>query len=143
MPEKTPWDWATHQLFGLKQNVAVITDAYAVESNQEIASDLSQDSSLEVPSESESDPEMTEQPIQEAQQPVVFPELDDWEPRFSNQEEILSEPWESFLPSMTETLAPLPSNPSLTEMLSNFPLVSSQAGNSTQPEPSVENEHQK
>ena len=41
-----PWDWATHQPFGLDQNVAVIADPYVEESNEEITSDISTDSFL-------------------------------------------------------------------------------------------------
>ena len=37
----TPWNWATHQPFGLDQNVA---DPYVEESNEEITSDISRDS---------------------------------------------------------------------------------------------------
>ena len=41
-----PWDWATHQPFGADQNVAIIADPYAEESNEEITSDISRDSFL-------------------------------------------------------------------------------------------------
>ena len=41
-----PWDWATHQPFGLDQNVAIITDPFVEESNEEITSDISRDSFL-------------------------------------------------------------------------------------------------
>ena len=44
------------------------------------------------PFESESDHEMIEQPIEETQQPVVFPELDDLKPLHSDQDEIFLEP---------------------------------------------------
>ena len=40
------------------------------------------------PSESESDPELTEQPTAEVQQPVVFPDIDDLEPLFSDQHRV-------------------------------------------------------
>ena len=86
------------------------------------------------PSESESDQEPIEQPITGAQQPVVVPEIDDLEPLFSDQEEILPEP-PSLIPSPSETSAPLLSNPALTDTLSNFPLFSSQNGGSITPEP--------
>ena len=36
-----PWDWATHQTFGLDQNVAIMTDPYTDESNEQITSDIS------------------------------------------------------------------------------------------------------
>ena len=41
-----PWYWATHQPFGPDQNVAIIADPYAEESNEEITSDISRDSFL-------------------------------------------------------------------------------------------------
>ena len=41
-----PWDWATHQPFGSDQNVAIIADPYAEESNEEITSDISRASCL-------------------------------------------------------------------------------------------------
>ena len=41
-----PWDWATHQPFGLDQNVVIIADPYAEESNEEITSDIPRDSVL-------------------------------------------------------------------------------------------------
>ena len=34
-----PWDWATHQLFGQDQNVAIVADPYVEESNEEISRD--------------------------------------------------------------------------------------------------------
>ena len=40
------------------------------------------------PSESESDPELTEQHTAEVQQPVVFPDIDDLEPLFSDQHRV-------------------------------------------------------
>ena len=89
------------------------------------------------PSESESDQEPTEQPITEAQQPMVFPDIDDLEPLFSDQEEILPEP-PSLIPSPSGTSAPLLSNPALTDTLSNFPLFGSQNGGSRSPEPDEE-----
>ena len=89
------------------------------------------------PSESESDQEPTEQPITEAQQLMVFPDIDDLEPLFSDQEEILPEP-PSLIPSPSGTSAPLLSNPALTDTLSNFPLFGSQNGGSRRPEPDEE-----
>ena len=95
------------------------------------------------PSESESDQEVIEQPNPESTQPVAFPELDDLEPLFSDKEETLpKEPIRNLLPSPTGTSAPLLSHPSLTDILSNFPLFISQAGNSINPAPHVENEPQ-
>ena len=84
---------------------------------------------------------MTEHPIPDPTQPVVFPELDDLEPLFSDQVEIIlpEEPTRKLLLSPTRTSAPLLSNPYLTVTLSKFPLFSSQAGSSIGPEPSIEN----
>ena len=144
-----PWDWSAHQPFGLGQIVAIIADPYVVESNEEIASDISRDSFLPeqlpeasfemkstatvpprtiqtrtqsasergisrrrfnhfgYPFESESDREPVEPLIEEAQQPVVFPDIDDLEPLFSDQEEVLPEPAPSLMPSQSGTSAPL------------------------------------
>ena len=44
------------------------------------------------PSDSESNHEPIESPVEEMQQPVVCPELDDLESLFSDQEEVLPEP---------------------------------------------------
>ena len=85
------------------------------------------------PSESELDQEPTEQPITEAQQPMVFPDIDDLEPLFSDQEEILTEP-PSLIPSPSGTSEPLLSSPALTDTLSNFPLFGSQNSGSRRPE---------
>ena len=179
-----PWDWATHQPFGPDQNVAIIADPYAEESNEEITSDISRDSFLPeqlpeasfemeptapipprtiqtrtqpalhqeiprrrfshfgYPSESESDQEPIALPPAETQQPVVFPDIDDLEPLFSDQEEVLSEPPQSLILSPSGTSAPLLSNPALTDTLSNFPLYSSQNGSSVTPEPVEEAEPQ-
>ena len=82
------------------------------------------------PSESESDREPMDQPIEEPQQPMVHPDIDDLEPLYSDQEEILPEPAPSLVPSPSGTSAPLLSNPALTDTLSNFPLFSSRAGSS-------------
>ena len=167
-----PWDWATHQPFGLDQNVAIVADPYVEESNEEITSDISQDSFLPeqlpeasfemeptapvpprtiqtrtqsalergiprrrfshfgYPSESESDREPMDQPIEEPQQPTVHPDIDDLEPLYSDQEEVLPEPAPRLVPSPSGTSAPLLSNPALTDTLSNFPLFSSRAGSS-------------
>ena len=82
------------------------------------------------PSESDSDRESMNQPIEEEQQPVVYPELDDLESLYSDQEEVLPKPLPSLLPSPSGTSAPLLSNPALTDTLSNFPLFSSRAASS-------------
>ena len=94
------------------------------------------------PSESESDQEPVEQPIEETQQPMVCPEIDDLEPLYSDQEEVLPEPAPSLVPSPSGTSAPLLSNPALTETLSNFPLFSSRAGSSVELELAEEAEPQ-
>ena len=66
---------------------------------------------------------------------VVFPELDDLVPLFSDQEEIHPEATtRSLIPPPSETSAPLLSNPSLTDTLGKSPLFSSQTGNPTGPE---------
>ena len=86
---------------------------------------------------------MTKQPIPDTAGQIVFPELDDLEPLFSDQEEIQPEaPTRSLLDSPTRTSAPLLSNPSLTDNLTNFPLFSSQVGSSVGPDPSLGNETQ-
>ena len=82
------------------------------------------------PSESESDREPMDQPIEEPQQPTVHPDIDDLEPLYSDQEVVLPEPAPSLIPSPSGTSAPLLSNPALTDTLSNFPLFSSRAGSS-------------
>ena len=94
------------------------------------------------PSESESEHESIEQRGEEIQQPVVFPEQDDSEPLFSDREEILSEPASSLLPPLTVSSAPLLSSPALTDTLSNFPLFSSRASSSREPEPAEEDKPQ-
>ena len=128
-----PWDWATHQSFGLDQNVAIIADPYVEESNEGITSDISRDSFLPeqlpeasfeleptrpvpprtiqtrtqtaleqgiprrrfshfgYPSDSDSEPTTTEPPNQHPTPQLVFPEVDDLEPLFSDQEEIQPE----------------------------------------------------
>ena len=179
-----PGDWATHQPFGPDQNVAIIADPYAEESNEEITSDISHDSFLPeqlpeasfemeptapvpprtiqtrtqsalqqgiprrqfsyfgYPSESESDQEPIVPPSAETQQPLVFPDIDDLEPLFSDQEEVLPEQPQSLIPSPSGTSAPLLSNPALTDTLSNFPLYSSQNGSSARLEFAQEAEPQ-
>ena len=62
-------------------------------------------------SESESDREPVDPLIEEAQQPVVFPDIDDLEPLFSDQKEVLPEPAPSLMPPPSGTSAPLLSNP--------------------------------
>ena len=170
-----PWDWAAHQPFGPNQNVAIIADPYVEESNEEIASDISQDSFLPeqlpeasfemeptgsipprtiqtrtqtaleqgiprrrfshfgYPSNSDSEREENEPPIQSPPPPVVFPDLDDLEPLYSDQEEIQPAVPTSLIPSPSGTSAPLLSNPSLTDTLSNFPLFGSQLENPIDP----------
>ena len=86
------------------------------------------------PSDSESNREIVEHPIPELTSPVVYPELDDLEPLFSDQEEILPKLPRSLLPSPSGTSAPLLSNPALTDTLSNFPLIGSRAGSPPEPE---------
>ena len=161
-----PWDWAAHQPIGLDQSVAIIADPYIEESNEEMASDISQDSFLPeqlpeasfeleptepvpprtiqtrtqtaleqgisrrrfshfgYPSDSDSDREVTEPPVPNPVPQTVFPELDDLEPLYSDQEEIQPEthPTGILVPSPSGTSAPLLSNLSLTDTLSNFPL---------------------
>ena len=170
-----PWDWAAHQPFGPDQNVAIIADPYVEESNEEIASDISQDSFLPeqlpeasfemeptgsipprtiqtrtqtaleqgiprrrfshfgYPSNSDSETEENEPPIQSPPPPVVFPDLDDLEPLYSDQEEIQPAVPTSLIPSPSGTSAPLLSNPSLTDTLSNFPLFGPQPENLIDP----------
>ena len=94
------------------------------------------------PSESESDREPKDQPIEEPQQPMVHPDIDDLEPLYSDQEEVLPEPAPSLVPSPSGTSAPLLSNPALTDTLSNFPLFSSRAGSSVRLELAEEAEPQ-
>ena len=80
-------------------------------------------SHFDYPSDSDSEPAMTEHPIPDPAPKVVFPDLDDLEPMFSDQEEIQSETLtRSLIPSPSGTSAPLLSNLSLPDTLSNFPL---------------------
>ena len=75
------------------------------------------------PSDSDSEPAATEPPNPYPTPQLVFPEVDDLEPLFSDQEEIQPETLtNSLIPSPSGTSAPLLSNPSLTDTLSNFPL---------------------
>ena len=90
------------------------------------------------PSDSELQQEIIEPPSVESSPQMVFPELDELEPLFSDQEEIhLEEPINSLLPLPSGTSAPLLSNPSLTDTLSNFPLFNSQIGNPGGSEPLI------
>ena len=77
------------------------------------------------PSESESDREPMDQPIEETQQSMLCPNSDNFEPLYSDQEEVLPEPAPSLISSPSATSAPLLSNPALTDTLSNFPLFNS------------------
>ena len=91
------------------------------------------------PSHSESEQEVTEPPILDPASQVMFPELDDLEALFSDQEEIQPEaPRRSLIPSTSESSAPLLSNPSLTDTINNFPLFSPRTGSRRSPEPLVE-----
>ena len=94
------------------------------------------------PSETESDQEPIAPPFAETQQPLVFPDIDDLEPLFSDQEEVLPEQPQSLIPSPSGTSAPLLSNPALSDTLSNFPLYSSQKGSSARLELAQEAEPQ-
>ena len=79
-------------------------------------------SHFDYPSDSDSEPAITEPPIPDPAPQVLFPELDDLAPLFSDQEvqpEMLTE---SLIPSPSGTSAPFLSNPSLTDTLSNIPL---------------------
>ena len=88
------------------------------------------------PSDSESEQDITEPPIQDPAPQVVFPELDDLEPLFSDQEEVQPETLtRSPIISPSGTSAPLLSNPSLTDTLSNFPLFNPQVRSPNEPTP--------
>ena len=92
-------------------------------------------------SDSESEQEVTEPPILDPGMQVVFPELDDLQPLFSDQEGIQPEaPTRSLIPSPLGSTAPLLSNPSLVDTLNNFPLFSPQTKSPSDPEPLVEAE---
>ena len=80
-------------------------------------------SQFDYPSDSDSEPAVTETPIPDLASQVEFPELHDLEPLFSDQEEIQPEALtRGLIPSPSGTSTPLLSNPSLTDTLSNFPL---------------------
>ena len=88
------------------------------------------------PSESESEAEAAAPPPMNSPSQVVFSELDDLEPLFSDQEEIQPPTLiESFIPSPSGTSAPLLSNPSLTDTLSIFPLFYPQTRDPNQSSP--------
>ena len=78
---------------------------------------------------------------------MVFPELDDLEPLFSDQEEVQPETLtRNLIPSPSGTSAPLLSNPSLAYTLSNFPLLHPNESRplvlTEQPQTNVEHESQ-
>ena len=75
------------------------------------------------PSDSYSEREENEPTVQNPAPPAVFPDLDDLEPLYSDQEEVQPAAPPSLIPSPSGTSAPLLSNPSLTDTLSNFPPV--------------------
>ena len=86
------------------------------------------------PSESDSEAEAPGPPPMTSPSQVVFPEVGDLEPLFSDQEEILPPTLsESLIPSPSGTSAPLLSNPSLTDTLSNFPLFNQQTKDPNEP----------
>ena len=86
------------------------------------------------PSESDSEAEAPGPPPMTSPSQVVFPEVDDLEPLFSDQEEILPPPLtKSLIPSPSGTSAPLLSNPSLTDTSSNFPLFNQQTKDPNEP----------
>ena len=87
-------------------------------------------------SDSDSEPAVTEPPTPDLTPQVVFLELDDLEPLFSDQEEIQSEALTgSVILSPSGTSAPLLPNSSLTDTLSNFPLL-----NPNEPKPLAQTE---
>ena len=91
-------------------------------------------SQFDYPSESDSEAEAAEPPPMTPPSQVVFPEVDDLEPLFSDQDEILPPTLiESLIPSPSGTSAPLLSNPSLTDTLSNFPLFNQQTTHPNEP----------
>ena len=93
-------------------------------------------------SDSESDREVIEPPVPDSLPQAVFPELDDLEPLYSDQEDIRPEiyPTGSLVPSPSETSAALLSNPSLTDTLSDFPLFESRTEQPSGPEILAETE---
>ena len=91
-------------------------------------------SQFDDPSESDSEAEAAEPSPMTPPSQVVFPEVDDLEPLFSDQDEILPPTLiESLIPSPSGTSAPLLSNPSLTDTLSNFPLFNQQTTHPNDP----------
>ena len=89
------------------------------------------------PSESESEAEAAEPPHMNSPFQVVFPELDDLEPLFSDQEEIQPPTFiESLIPLPSGTSFSLLSNPSLTDTLSKFPPFYPQTRDPNQSAPS-------
>ena len=86
------------------------------------------------PSESDSEAEAAGPPPMTSPSQVVFPEVDDLEPLVSDQDEKLPPTLiESLIPSPSGTSAPLLSNPSLTDTLSNFPLFNQQTTHPNEP----------
>ena len=91
-------------------------------------------SQFDYPSESDSEAEAAEPSPMTPPSQVVFPEVHDLEPLFSDQDEILPPTLiESLIPSPSGTSAPLLSNPSLTDTLSNFPLFNQQTTHPNEP----------
>ena len=91
-------------------------------------------SQIGYPSESDSEAEAAGPPPMTSPSQVVFPEVDDLEPLFPDQDEILPPTLiESLIPSPSGTSAPLLSNPSLTDTLSNFPLFNQQTTHPNEP----------
>ena len=85
------------------------------------------------PSDSDSEREENEPTVQNPASPAVFPDLDDLEPLYSDQEEVQPAAPPSLISSPSGTSAPLLSNPSLTDTLSNFPLFGPRSENSISP----------
>ena len=86
------------------------------------------------PSESDSEAEAPGHPPMISPSQVVFTDVDDLEPLFFDQEEILPPTLtENLIPSPSGTSAPLLSNPSLTDTLSNFPLFNQQTNDPNEP----------
>ena len=91
-------------------------------------------SQFDYPSELDSEAEAAEPSPMTPPSQVVFPEVDDIEPLFSDQDEILPPTLiESLIPSPSGTSAPLLSKPSLTDTLSNFPLFNQQTTHPNEP----------
>ena len=85
------------------------------------------------PSDSDSEREENEPTVQNPASPAVFPDLDDLEPPYSDQEEVQPAAPPSLISSPSGTSAPLLSNPPLTDTLSNFPLFGPRSENSISP----------